>query len=207
MRAFPATHEEVRVSVKLLLLCISIPVCHSTAAGDSLTIEVSADGTVRGVQEQELHKLQLHPNYPQLPLSLAHRYRYGSPINIDYPGLQLVHVSPTSGAPLFIVNRFLNATECEIMIAKLAGERFSSVAYDPNDPGVDKQTLRTSSHVRVTKAETPGFHARVASLTGRQVANMESASPAPELATVLLFAVRTLCDAMTKAHTPRFVYL
>jgi len=114
------------------------------------------------------------PSYPQLPLSLARDYKHAAPINFDYPGLQLVHVSP-SGAPLYIINGFLNATECDALVAKLASERSASVVYQQNRDGVDKTTSRTSTHVRVTKAETPGLHGRVAELTQRKVANMESA--------------------------------
>lgn len=83
-------------------------------------------------------------------------------------------MSPGSGAPLFIVNGFLNATQCEALVAKLASERVASVAYQQNRRGVDDPTARTSTHVRVIKAETPGLHRRVAELTGRSVANMES---------------------------------
>jgi hypothetical protein len=83
-------------------------------------------------------------------------------------------VSPGSGAPLFIVNGFLNATQCEALVAKLASERVASVAYQQNRRGVDDPTARTSTHVRVIKAETPDLHRRVAELTGRSVANMES---------------------------------
>ena len=88
--------------------------------------------------------------------------------------LPAVHVSPGSGAPLFIVNGFLNATQCEALVAKLASERVASVAYQQNRRGVDDPTARTSTHVRVIKAETPALHRRVAELTGRSVANMES---------------------------------
>ena len=83
-------------------------------------------------------------------------------------------MSPGSGAPLFIVNGFLNATQCEALVAKLASERVASVAYQQNRRGIDDPTARTSTHVRVIKAETPGLHRRVAELTGRSVANMES---------------------------------
>ena len=114
-----------------------------------------------------------HPSYPQLPLSLAREYKHGVAINADYPGLQLVHVSP-SGAPLYIINGFLNATECDALVAKLASDRDTSVVYQLNREGVDKTTSRTSTHVRVTKAETPGLHSRIAELTLRNVANMES---------------------------------
>ena len=93
---------------------------------------------------------------------------------LSQPKFFTVHVSP-SGAPFFIVNDFLNATECGILIAKVAGERVASVAYEQNRRGVDAKISRTSTHVRVTKAETVGLHARVASLSGRLAANMESA--------------------------------
>ena len=68
--------------------------------------------------------------------------------------MQLVHVSP-SGSPLFVVNNFLSAAECAKLRAKLAGERrITSVAYQQNREGVDVQTSRTSTHVRVAKNDS-----------------------------------------------------
>ena len=124
--------------------------------------------------ERRERPVQLHPDYPQLPLTVAQAYKYGAPINLEYPGVQLVHVSP-SGSPLFLVNDFLNSTECDMLVDKVSGERQTSVPYLQNRPEIDEQTVRTSTHVRVTKAETVGFHNRVAALTHRTVANMESA--------------------------------
>ena len=73
------------------------------------------------------------------------------------------------------MNNFLNATQCDLLIAKLdASDRIASVAYEKNRRGVDAETARTSTHVRVAKAETVGLHQRVAELTRRTVANMES---------------------------------
>lgn len=73
------------------------------------------------------------------------------------------------------MNNFLNATQCDLLIAKLdASDRIASVAYEKNRRGVDAETARTSTHVRVAKAETVGLHQRVAELTRRSVANMES---------------------------------
>ena len=53
------------------------------------------------------------------------------------------------------MNNFLNATQCDLLIAKLdASDRIASVAYEKNRRGVDAETARTSTHVRVAKAET-----------------------------------------------------
>jgi len=117
----------------------------------------------------------VHPRYPQLPLESARAFKFGAAINLTFPGVQLVHVSP-SGSPLFVVNNFLSAAECAKLRAKLAGERrITSVAYQQNREGVDVQTSRTSTHVRVAKNETPILHERVAALTLRDVRNFESA--------------------------------
>ena len=146
----------------------------ATPSGARVSVEVEASGAPRSGPHEE-NVVQLHPRYPQMPLALAGEYKYGPPINLEYPGLQLVHRSP-SGAPLFLINDFLNATECDMLIAKLSFERRHSVAYDQNERGVDKVTRRSSTHVRVAKTETTGLHNRIAELTRRARANMESVS-------------------------------
>jgi len=164
-RSMRARHSYALVLLTLAWTCCSIH-------GDELA-RVDAHGSVDdGRQVPPLH----HPDYPDLPLDLARDYAFGVPINLSFPGLQLVHVSP-SGAPLFIINDFLNTTECELLVAKLSHseERIASVAYDQNsDAKADNLTARTSTHVRVAKAETINFHKRVAALTLRKIANMES---------------------------------
>ena len=49
----------------------------------------SSEITVQPNGETSAMDPMLHPDYPQMPLSLAAEYKYGVPINLSYPGLQL----------------------------------------------------------------------------------------------------------------------
>jgi hypothetical protein len=100
-------------------------------------------------------------------LEKAAAYEYGSAINLDYPGLQIVFESPTSGAPVFLIPKFLSDKECDRFVQRCSPEALKASATG------DQTAFRRSKHVNIVKEETTGFHARVAELTNRRVANME----------------------------------
>ena len=111
-----------------------------------------------------------NPRYKNLPLELAIDWQYGTMINLSYPGLQLVHLSSITQAPIFIVNNFLSDDECDVLMAKT-----DTVALEPSNR-VNKKSMkndRTSWDVRVAKEETWGLQRRLATLTNHRVENME----------------------------------
>jgi len=108
-----------------------------------------------------------HPGYPDLPLDYLRDWKYNHMINLDYPGLQLIYKSKATGAPIFIIPNFLSENECEKCLAKVSGQ----LTLSSTTAGL----IRTSAHVRPIKAETPGLHARIATLTKHPVESMETA--------------------------------
>lgn len=109
--------------------------------------------------------------HPQLDLALARKFKHGTMINLDYPGLRLVATNK-SGAPLFIVNDFLSGDECERLLAKCSGI-FIDSAF--GNAGAQRSMVdRTSQHIRIIKSETVGLQSRIAQLTNHDVMNMES---------------------------------
>ena len=121
------------------------------------------DGTVGGTKPHP------HPSFPNLPFDGLEEWPNGQMINLDFPGLQLVHRSGITGSPIFIVNNFLSREECEAILVKSSGLMlYESVAAGGTD------TKRSSEHIRVTKSETVNLHARLAKLTNHSEPNMES---------------------------------
>ena len=132
---------------------------------------VESGGGDRGDgDESACSSAHTHPDYPALPLKNTSLYKYGTQVNLKYPGLQCIFESPCSGAPVFIIPNFLSAEECDRFQARCSGE------LRPSDHGqVSKNpATRNSRHVRVVKEETATFHARVADLTNHRVENMET---------------------------------
>lgn len=81
-----------------------VHVCLSSSPNDgTVSVAVTSDGAsaVGEARLKDNEKAQpaaarsesqgslLHPDYPQLPLAQAQAYKYGAPINLDFPGLQL----------------------------------------------------------------------------------------------------------------------
>ena len=81
-----------------------VHVCLSSSPNDgTVSVAVTSDGAsaVGEARLKDNEKAQpaaarsesqgslLHPDYPQLPLAQAQTYKYGAPINLDFPGLQL----------------------------------------------------------------------------------------------------------------------
>lgn len=116
--------------------------------------------------------LLVNPKYPQLPLTEADKFTLGSKVNLKYPGLQLIHVSP-HGSPFFLVHKFLLGDECDKILAKLSTTLVDSTAVADSTGAV--APTRNSKHVRITKDETPGLHARAAKLMNRPPSCIESA--------------------------------
>eukprot|EP00037_Helgoeca_nana_P023985 m.251721 g.251721 ORF g.251721 m.251721 type:complete len:382 (+) comp26506_c3_seq27:183-1328(+) len=108
-----------------------------------------------------------HPDYPSFPLDDLRGYPYNHMINLDYPGLQCIYRSKATAAPIFIVPNFLSEEETDICLAKCSGRLLLS--------RTTQGVIRTSSHVRVAREETPGLHRRLAEVTARTVENLESA--------------------------------
>lgn len=84
-------------------------------------------------------------------------------INLGFPGLRLAWQSERSGAPIFAVDDFLSAAECERVLAKCCCMWVAS-APGPNPPAA---TVRTSQNVVLAKRETPAIQARIAQLVSR----------------------------------------
>ena len=73
-------HSVLRRAERLLMLALAgVNLC----AARSSEITVQPNGETGGTEPK------LHPDYPQMPLSLAAQYKHGVPINLSYPGLQL----------------------------------------------------------------------------------------------------------------------
>eukprot|EP00038_Savillea_parva_P019954 m.29871 g.29871 ORF g.29871 m.29871 type:complete len:325 (-) comp4639_c0_seq1:116-1090(-) len=108
-----------------------------------------------------------HPAYPNLPLDDLRDYPHNHMVNLDYPGLQCIYRSGALGAPIFIVPNFLSDAECDLCVAKCTGRLLLSKTT--------RGVVRTSSHVRVAREETPELHRRLAEVTAHRVENMESA--------------------------------
>jgi hypothetical protein len=67
--------------------------------------------------------------------------------------VQLIYRSQITQSPIFIVNDFLTAAECDSLLVKCAGEMLEqSVAAGGTD------TRRSSGHIRVIRAETLRLH-------------------------------------------------
>lgn len=105
--------------------------------------------------------------FPSLPLDDLKDFPYNHKVNLDYPGLQCVYRAQVTGAPVFIVRNFLSDAECDVCLAKCTGRLLLSKTT--------RGVIRTSSHVRVAREETPGLHQRLANLTARTVDSLESA--------------------------------
>ena len=87
----------------LLTLALTQPSCSESPGSGTSSVQVEAGGAVAaddsmpssdnppaelGEEHRDSQSL-LHPGYPQLPLARASEYKYGTPINLDFPGLQL----------------------------------------------------------------------------------------------------------------------
>ena len=117
-----------------------------------------------------------HPAYPNLPLDDLRDYPHNHMVNLDYPGLQCIYRSGALGAPIFIVPNFLSDAECDLCVAKCTGRLLLSKTT--------RGVVRTSSHVRVAREETPELHRRLAEVTAHRVENMESAKIIRSVSTV-----------------------
>ena len=62
-----------------------------------------------------------HPAFPNMPFDGLDEWPYGKMVNLNFPGLQLVHRSDVTGSPIFIVNNFLSKEECEAILVKSSG--------------------------------------------------------------------------------------
>lgn len=93
----------------------------------------------------QLQQASLRPiaEYPSLPLERYLGQRYFHHINVDYPGLQLVHEEPY----IFLVKDVLSAPECEKLMLKIVTNVQKSDQLSPNDAG------RTSSSVTARNDE------------------------------------------------------
>ena len=95
-------NSTVRRAERLLMLAFSI-VNLCTASSE---ITVQPNGATGGMEPM------LHPDYPQLPLSLAAEYKHGVPINLSYPGLQL-------GVPQCVSFLFPQSTDSTSLATKI----------------------------------------------------------------------------------------
>jgi len=102
---------------------------------------------------------------------------YNKMINLDYPGLRLVYVSPVMGCPIFEVDGFLTVEECEKLRAKIqkvglenmtksSAGKCEATSYGS---GLNQTGERTSSSFQIPRHESTGVHEKLAKLTKRNL--------------------------------------
>jgi len=105
--------------------------------------------------------------YPNLPLDAYRSQRVFHRINLETPGLQLVHMEPY----IFLVQDFLTSSECEKLIALLASseKRGPSAAPDTN-----QGENRTSTTVIPEPTDVRWLQDRISELVNVDVALMDA---------------------------------
>ena len=118
-----------------------------------------------GVGSTRVHDDPAQPSL--LPLEIEPGFH---PINLSYPGLQLIHRSPN----VFLVNEFLTSDECDRILEKAAAthlQRSTQSHYRTGQPY--ESELRTSQHAVMTQREAPGVVAKLCSLCYIPATNWE----------------------------------
>jgi hypothetical protein len=111
-----------------------------------------------------------NPRYPNLPFDGFRKQRLFHQVNLDFPGLQLVHEKPY----IFIVNGFLSQEECRTLLFKTQHLRPQEVgAASALARGKASFTDRKSNGCVLHNEELPKFRKRIAKLGQTQESHMQ----------------------------------
>ena len=110
--------------------------------------------------------VQPNRRYPSLPLDGYREQKLFHQINLDYPGLQLVHEQPY----IFVVNSFLSPAECEVLKRKARGMT-PQQSFQPMP--IDGFGVRSSRGRVLHVEETPLWRERVSRLTNTLEGQLE----------------------------------
>ena len=108
-------------------------------------------------QRRLLYRKVVHPGYPALSLRHFTSQTLFHPIDMSYPGLQLISVEPY----IFIVRNFLSESDCAALIEKAE----QSGAMDQQFVGESVASHRTSTGCVVRNEEVVGLRRRQRRLT------------------------------------------
>mmetsp|Transcript_3089 Transcript_3089/g.9434 ORF Transcript_3089/g.9434 Transcript_3089/m.9434 type:complete len:265 (-) Transcript_3089:99-893(-) len=93
--------------------------------------------------------------------------KYYLALNPQYPGLAAIHVRP----PIFTVENFLSAQECDAMIAAARRHMTPAPVVGPGNGEVS--VSRTSSTCYLAREDLPSVVTKVCALTGKPVEHLE----------------------------------
>jgi len=135
-------------------------VCRSPKEQQEHDEEESSYDTVHKAEQRPTQ----NPNFPDLPFDGYLQCPLFPRINVEYPGLQLVHERPY----IFIVNDFLTQEECQRLIDK-ASTGMKTQTYSELGKGV-----RNSTGVVCQDEEVPRFREKVMELTQQKPFQLQS---------------------------------
>jgi len=95
-------------------------------------------------------------SHPNLPFDSFRAQRLFAPVDLTFPGLQLIHERPF----IFLVHSFLSAAECDLLLEKAQASVMRQQLV-----GESEASHRTSTGCVTRREEVPGFRRRVCQLT------------------------------------------